>query len=107
MCNPGTTYFDARFQAVMDAIASLALKVTGRVQQSPVRVREPILPTLSTNSQNPNLPQPPTLTAEVDKIKIATPPRTLRKEIMLQEFLSPKDDKHEREIQVGYQFIKL
>ncbi|KAJ7978761.1 hypothetical protein O6P43_002240 [Quillaja saponaria] len=75
--------FDARFQAVMDAISSLALKVSPgecSKQQSLVRVREPVLPSPSTSCQNPNLHQPLTLTAEVDKLKIVISPRTPRKE---------------------------
>ncbi|KAJ7980549.1 hypothetical protein O6P43_003810 [Quillaja saponaria] len=93
-------YFDT---TVKDAIALLALKVSPAEcnrKHSLVRIREHILPAQSTSRQNPNLPQP-------NKFKIVTPPRIPRKETILQEILSPKDDKHEQEIQVGYQFTKL
>ncbi|KAJ7949521.1 hypothetical protein O6P43_029849 [Quillaja saponaria] len=70
-----------------------------------VKQKESVLPNFTENHPNsPMIPQTPTLTGE---FKIVTSLRNLKKETILQEFLNPKDNKHEREIQVGYQFSKL
>ncbi|KAJ7958904.1 hypothetical protein O6P43_019553 [Quillaja saponaria] len=70
-----------------------------------LKQKESVLPNFTEKNPNsPVIPQPPTLT---DKFKIVAPSRNPMKETILQELLSPKDDKHEQEIQMGYQFSKL
>ncbi|KAJ7949209.1 hypothetical protein O6P43_029575 [Quillaja saponaria] len=63
-----------------------------------LKQKEYVLSYFTGNHQNsPMIPQPPTLMAEVDEIKIVAPPRTPRKEAILQEIQSSEEFDHDKQ----------